>query len=35
MSADFDYAFTGGDLEGRSGTLHLSRIARMPPNCAF
>jgi hypothetical protein len=34
-SADFDYAFTGGDLEGRSGTLHLSRLARVPSICAF
>jgi len=34
-SADFDYTFTGGDLEGRSGTLHLSRVARAPTDCAF
>lgn len=34
-SADFDYSFTAGDLEGRSGTLHLTRIARAPDDCAF
>jgi len=34
-SADFDYAFTAGDLEGRSGTLHLTRIARAPEDCVY
>ena len=34
-SADFDYAFTAGDLEGRSGTLHLTRVAQAPADCAF
>ena len=34
-SADFDYAFTAGDLQGRTGTLHLSRIAFVPATCAF
>ena len=34
-NADFDYAFTAGDLEGHSGTLHLSRIAFVPSTCSF
>jgi hypothetical protein len=33
--ADFEYAFTNGELQGRSGILHLSRIAFVPSTCSF
>jgi len=34
-SADFDYAFTAGDLEGHNGTLHLTRVSQAPVDCVF
>jgi hypothetical protein len=34
-NADFDYTFTAGDLEGRTGTLHLTRVAQAPDDCVF
>ena len=33
-AATFAYAFTGGSLAGRSGTISLSRVGPVPPGCA-
>ena len=30
-----DYSFTAGENAGRSGTLHLTRLAPTPPGCAM
>jgi hypothetical protein len=34
-SATFDYTFTSGELDGRSGTIPLSRLGATPESCTF
>jgi hypothetical protein len=34
-TATFDYTFTAGELNGRSGSIPLSRLGRTPVSCSF